>query len=132
MNFPEATRPSSDNIFANFIACVRSRRGDQLCASIEDGHISSALCHFGNLSYRLGHDASFLPKPKLANDNPAFGETYDKMEEHLVAAKVELGNSKLRIGKLLTLQGEQIVNIDEDHALLARKYRAPFLLPEKL
>jgi predicted dehydrogenase len=48
-------RGHSDNDhFANFIKCVRSRRKDELNAPIEEGHISCALVHLANASYRLG------------------------------------------------------------------------------
>ena len=39
---------------ANFIKAVRSHKVSDLNADIEKGHISSALCHMGNISYRLG------------------------------------------------------------------------------
>src|SRR3989454_5410723 len=45
---------SGDDHFANFITCVRSRKREQLRAPIEEGHISCALVHLANTSYRLG------------------------------------------------------------------------------
>jgi predicted dehydrogenase len=45
--------------FENFIGCVRSREGAKLNATIEDGHFSTALCHLGNISYRLGRSVTF-------------------------------------------------------------------------
>ena len=43
-----------ENHFANFIHAVRSRKASDLNGPILDGHISSALCHTGNIAYRLG------------------------------------------------------------------------------
>ncbi|MHC4495104.1 MAG: Gfo/Idh/MocA family protein, partial [Planctomycetota bacterium] len=43
---------------ANFIDAVRQRKSEVLNAPIRQGHISSAVCHLGNLSFRLGADAS--------------------------------------------------------------------------
>ena len=40
--------------YANFVAAVRSRRSSDLNAEILEGHLSSALCHTGNISYLLG------------------------------------------------------------------------------
>jgi predicted dehydrogenase len=37
----------------NFISCIRSRNRPN--ADIEHGHISAALCHMANISYRLGN-----------------------------------------------------------------------------
>jgi predicted dehydrogenase len=42
------------NHFANFIECVRSRKKEDLNAPIQEGHISAALVHLANASYRLG------------------------------------------------------------------------------
>jgi predicted dehydrogenase len=48
-------RGHSDNDhFVNFIKCVRSRKREELSAPIEEGHISCALVHLANASYRLG------------------------------------------------------------------------------
>jgi predicted dehydrogenase len=48
--------------FANFIDCVRSRKKEDLNAPIEEGHISSALVHLANASYRLGRTLRFDPE----------------------------------------------------------------------
>ncbi len=45
--------------FENFVACVRSRQAQNLNATIEDGHLSTTLCHLGNISYRLGRSVTF-------------------------------------------------------------------------
>jgi predicted dehydrogenase len=45
--------------FENFIECVRARKPENLKASLEDGHLSTALCHLGNISYRVGRSVKF-------------------------------------------------------------------------
>ncbi len=40
--------------FANFIDAVRARDSSILNADIEEGHLSSAYCHLGNIALRLG------------------------------------------------------------------------------
>jgi predicted dehydrogenase len=45
--------------FENFIDCVRSRKAEGLKAPLEDGHLSSTLCHLGNISYRVGRSLKF-------------------------------------------------------------------------
>jgi predicted dehydrogenase len=42
-----------DPHFHNFIECVRSRKWQDLAADVEEGYMSTALCHLGNISYRL-------------------------------------------------------------------------------
>ncbi len=56
---PSAVR--GGNNWANFLACVRSRKKDELNAPIEEGHISSTLVHLANVSYRLGRTLNFDP-----------------------------------------------------------------------
>jgi predicted dehydrogenase len=45
--------------FENFIDCVRSRSSANLKASLQEGHLSSTLCHLGNISYRVGRSVKF-------------------------------------------------------------------------
>ncbi len=61
-----------DDHFANFIACVISRKKQDLRAPIEEGHVSSGLAHLANASYRLGRTLEFDPATELVkNDNEA-------------------------------------------------------------
>ena len=48
--------------FQNWIAAVRSRKPGDLYAEIEEGHLSSALCHLANIAYRTGRTLTFDPK----------------------------------------------------------------------
>lgn len=48
--------------FQNFIDCVASRNKSGLNAPIEEGHISVALVHLANASYRLGRTINFNPE----------------------------------------------------------------------
>jgi predicted dehydrogenase len=58
--------------FANFIQAVRSRDATSLHAEIEEGHLSSTLCHLANVSYRLGRTLLFDPaKETFAGDEEA-------------------------------------------------------------
>jgi predicted dehydrogenase len=43
----------------NFLECVRSRTSERLAAPLEDGHLSTTLCHLGNISYRVGRSVEF-------------------------------------------------------------------------
>ena len=52
-------REEGDVHFENFIECVRSRKAGNLRASLEDGHLSTTLCHLGNISYRVGRSVKF-------------------------------------------------------------------------
>ena len=49
------------NHYANFVQAVRTRDRGVLNAEIHETHISTALCHLGNISYRLGRELHFDP-----------------------------------------------------------------------
>jgi predicted dehydrogenase len=61
--------------FTNFIDCVRSRKWQNLNAEILEGHLSTSLCHLGNIATRLKRTLYFNPEAeKFINDPEA--DTY--------------------------------------------------------
>jgi len=72
MDFAEPRRWDTAPHVANFLAAVRSRRTSDLTADIEEGHLSAALCHLANASYRTGRVLDFDPKTEtFGNDREA-------------------------------------------------------------
>jgi hypothetical protein len=120
--------------FGNFVSAVRSRKETDLNADILEGHLSSALCHLGNISYRLGKPTPFSKKTKAFGDDKAAYETLARMEEHLKENKVPLDETSYLLGRRLTVdpQKEVFVNDTEADAYLTREYRKPFVVPEKV
>src|SRR6185369_9695482 len=55
--------------FGNFLKAVRSHKASDLTAPAQEGHLSAALCHLGNISYRLGSETPFSKKPPYAVKN---------------------------------------------------------------
>jgi predicted dehydrogenase len=49
------------NHYANFAKAVKARDPKLLNADIEEGHLSSAYCHLGNIAYRLGRKLHLNP-----------------------------------------------------------------------
>jgi predicted dehydrogenase len=49
-------------LLRNFYDVVRSRNKSDLLAPIHYGHTAAALCHLGNIAYRLGRTVNFDPK----------------------------------------------------------------------
>jgi predicted dehydrogenase len=45
----------------NFLDAMRSRKAAELANNIEDGHLSAALSHLANISYRTGRKLTFDP-----------------------------------------------------------------------
>jgi predicted dehydrogenase len=126
--------PGGGNHFANFIAAVRSRRREDLNAEIQEGHVSSALCHLANISYRLGEQAAFDPRTRAVNGNEAATEALQRMEEHLRANNVRMEGNALRVGRRLAFDGsaQRFTDNDEANRLLTRQYRNGFAVPNSL
>ncbi len=58
--------------FINFIDCVRSGRWQDLNSDILEGHMSAAICHLAEISYRTGRKLTFNPhSEKFVNDDEA-------------------------------------------------------------
>jgi predicted dehydrogenase len=122
----------TEDHFANFIQAVRSRKREDLHADILEGHLSSALCHTGNISYRLGAAASAdAIRERICADRDAQA-TFERMVEHLGANQVDLKATPLTLGGVLTMdpQTERFLDNDDANALLTRNYRPPFVVPQ--
>jgi predicted dehydrogenase len=120
--------------FGNFIKAVRSRKVSDLNADILEGHLSSALCHLGNVSYRLGSEQPFSKQPKCFGDDKEAAETLERMRDHLKDNSIKLEDTKYRVGKLLSIdaKAEKFIGDKNADALLTREYRQPFVVPEKV
>ncbi len=57
------------NHFANFLQAVRSRDVKSLNGDIEEGHLSSAYCHLGNIAYKLGRKLHINPSTESFVDD---------------------------------------------------------------
>src|SRR5262245_6422724 len=122
--------------WGSFLHAVRSRKPEDLNATAEHGHYSSALCHLANISYRLGETVPFNGTTKSLGDNREVVETFMNLQDNLKGAGVRLENSRYQLGRSLTVdaKNERFVGEGSDAAnrLLRRTYRAPFVVPEKV
>ena len=131
---PIAPRGPGGNIFGNFIACVRSRKPEDLDAHILEGHYSSSLCHLANISYRLGTDVPFNKKTNALGDDKEVAATFQWICDVLKANDYKLSEGTYRLGRTLNFDPEKEQFIDDPEAdkLLTRPYRKPFVVPEKV
>lgn len=118
--------------YANFYKAVQSRRHTDLNADILEGHLSSALCHTGNISYRLGKEQSAEKIRKSQGKNTGFCETFDRMVDHLKANDVNLDATKLSLGVALKMdpKTERFLGNAKANRMLTREYRKPYVVPE--
>jgi predicted dehydrogenase len=119
--------------YGNFIQAVRSGNAGILNAHILEGHLSSALCHLANISYRLGTLQSFHKNTRAFGDDKEAYETLARMEDHLKENKLPLDAMSYRLGRKLTIDPntETFINDSEADALLTRRYRDGFVVPSK-
>jgi predicted dehydrogenase len=135
-NLVQTFEGPSENHFANFIEAVRNGRRDDLNADIREGHFSSALCHVGNISYRLGRTmvpqeiASQLKEYTLHDE---VLRTFERMVGHLRDNAIDLDQPQLTAGPLLSIDTdrERFTDVMEANALLSRDDRPPFVVPEE-
>jgi predicted dehydrogenase len=122
----------SEDHFKNFINACRSRRKEDLNADILEGHLSSGLCHTGNISYRLGKKAQpDAILEKIKGDKFA-AESFGRMKEHLAKNEVDVTKDLLTVGPSLKFdpKTERFIDNDAANALVKDKYREPFVVPE--
>jgi predicted dehydrogenase len=117
--------------FANFISAVRSRNHKDLHLDIEDGHLSSALAHLGNVSWRLGKVVPLGSRPSLLAENPHVAATLTSFEEHLKENDVDFDVTKFYLGQELSIDPKTERSTDEAaNRLFTREYRRGYEMPE--
>jgi hypothetical protein len=105
-----------------------------LHADIEEGHVSSALAHLANISYRLG---SWMPWPAARTQlDPTLAggaviDAFDRLDAHLHEHGVDTRSAHIRIGAELEIDPftERLANHRAANRLLTRAYRHPFVVP---
>jgi len=123
-----------DRHMQNFIDVVRSRKTADLYGPIEQGHVSSALCHLGGISHALGRATPAGETRERTKGDPALAEAYGRMAGHLAANHVDLDRTPAVLGAPLALnpaaerftgEGAAAAN-----ALLTRAYRPTYTVPD--
>ena len=121
---------------ANFIKAVRSRKRTDLNADILEGHLSTALCHMGNISHRLGQASSREQILEAVKANKEMVDSFERFSEHLLANEVDLKKTPIILGPWLTMDTakEKFIGQFSEQAnkLVGRTYREPFIVPEKV
>ncbi|MHC4700278.1 MAG: Gfo/Idh/MocA family protein [Planctomycetota bacterium] len=104
------------NHHQNFIDAVRSHKVTDLNADIEKGHLSSALCHMGNISYRLGKTMS-IEDARSTIDNEYLLDSFNRMVEHLKVNEVDLEKEPITMGPMLTMNPKKERFVGENSKL---------------
>jgi len=119
----------AEDHFENFIKAVRSRKIEDLHVDILEGHLSSALCHNANISYRLGKRVPSGQIRDALRADAGLAEAFGRMEEHLAANGVDLNTEQAALGMPLRMnpKTERFKGNRKANELLTRKYRVPFV-----
>jgi len=121
--------------FGNLINCVRSRKPEELNAEILEGHLSSAICHLGNISYYLGKQVPGTEKPESLNAHSEVQRSWASIQEALKnAIGLDLAKSTYQLGPTLKFdaQAEKFIGNPEANKLLTRPEREPFVVPKEV
>jgi predicted dehydrogenase len=122
--------------YQNFIEAMQSRDHTKLNADIEEGHLSSALCHLGNISFRMGQTVAAKDVPQYFKDIQGpddLKDTYERTMEHLKQNEVDVDSLMVQVGPNLQFDPERetFVSADQASLMLTRGYRRPYVVPSE-
>jgi len=124
---------------ANFINALRSRKAEDLNAPIGEGHVSSAVCHLGNISYRLGRPGNPQACQNALGNRPPVAEGFPRLVKSLEGIGVDLDKTPFNLGpsleidpvsgNILRAAGGDAQQLEQARRLARGTHRAPFVLP---
>ena len=95
--------------------------------------MSSALCHLGNISYRLGESVLVSEAPQRLGKDDELQETFARFAKHLQDNGLKPDKTRIALGRRLRVDpaAETIPGNQQAQAMLTREYRKPFVVPEQ-
>src|SRR5215469_1527127 len=92
--------------WGSFLHAVRSRKVADCNADVEVGHLSCALVHAANISYRLGEKVPFDAKSQKLGDNAEVVATFHNLTNNLQGVGVKLAETSYQLGRTLKIDPE--------------------------
>ena len=123
------------DIFENFIQCIRTRRRSDLHADITKAHLSSACCHLGNISYRLGEQVSGTTRPNVLDKHEEIAKSWETIKQTVKGTLgLDVSKGTYCLGPKLRFnpRTEKFVKNRAANRLLTRPYRKPFVVPKNV
>lgn len=121
---------------ANFIRALRSGKESDLRVPILEGHLSTSICHMGNISYRVGSEASVEEAEDVIRRDEQALDALERTREHLSANGIDLADESLTLGPRLTMDSktERFTGqfADAANRLVKREYREPFVIRDEV
>jgi len=120
------------NSITNFVKAVRSRKEEDVRTTIREGHLSTALCHMGNISYRVGKEVSVEEVNEIVKKDTVVMDAFERTRKHLLANGIDLNKMSIVLGPKLDMDSskEKFVGrfADQANKYLSRDYREPFVI----
>lgn len=125
----------STSHLTNWLEAIAAGDRSVLNAEIQEGHVSTGLCHVGGVSQRLGQPAVADDIARQHCGRPLFSSSIDRMLDHLRANEVDVDSldQALSVGPELVIdpRTERFINNEAANRLFGReKQRAPFAVPD--
>lgn len=118
----------------NFVEAVIKNDSSMLNCPFVEGHLSSALCHTGNISYQLAKSASVDDIRSAGMGDAEWNDSLDRMLTHLKGHNVDVAANPMHLGPKLTFDGKTELFTGEHAAdankYVARKGRGEFIIPD--
>jgi predicted dehydrogenase len=119
-----------------FIDTIRNGNPMDLNGEIEKGHVSSAMSHLANISYRVGSAGTPDSLQSIFDQSDGIQAAYERASQRLADNGVDLRRQPITQGVALTFDGKaerftgRMSAAGNGH--LKRHYRAPFVVPDKV
>ena len=118
--------------FQNFIAAVRSGKREDLNADVAKGHLSTAITHTGNISYRLGRKATRKEMLEQVKGVKVWEEMFGRLMKYLKGWEIDVDSPAVTLGPWLEIDAKAETFKDNRAAneLARGYYRKPFDVPD--
>jgi predicted dehydrogenase len=120
----------------NFIKALKSGKKEDLRTDILEGHLSTSICHIGNIAYQTGKQVSLDELKKTVEQYKYLNDVFLGFEEHLRVNGINVAKEELYLGQPLTFDSVSEKFVGQNSAMANRflkdTYREPFVIPEKV
>ena len=129
----------ADDHYQNFVDAIRADDASLLNGDIQEGHLSSALCHMGLDSHKLGEEATPDAITGALADAALTGadlcsEAWGRFQGHMEAHGIDLASTRATLGRTLRLDPatEEYLGDAEANAMRRGTYAEGFVVPEEV
>ncbi|MGI9457606.1 MAG: Gfo/Idh/MocA family protein, partial [Aeoliella sp.] len=91
---------------ANFLEAVRAGDPSLLTAPVSIGNDSTNWCHLANIAYRAGGPVQPASMGSVADGHPGWENLVGQMHDHLASYDLKMTDSQMRMGPVLSVDGD--------------------------